>query len=430
MKIFDELGTSDAILGLSPENLAERLLVDLTGDNLHRANFLMDVERRYGNDEAVVRAYAHAWSILVNRCFLIEKSQPGFFFLSQEAEAAKKRIRDRGIAIQPRREIASRWIVERSLSGGGQGLTSLVSDKEGTTEGWFVIKELKSNADEQARRRFETETKALQKLQHPNILRIVDFDENANPPWYVSEYCTGGGLDKADLSGFDIHARLRLFLDVCRALAAAHEVGITHRDLKPENVLLRTGSGPAVLGDFGICWFAESSSDRLTRANEDIGSSFCRAPELFDGPCETVAPSADIYCLGKLLYWMVVGKGGRTGRLAREEFEREDKNLILLFGDERYELINSLLRKMIAEKPAARFQDARKAYEYCQHGIKLFLDGYNPSNRAPSRCQYCGQGGYQKQAEGHGTQVELQIMKHWFVYECQICGHTLLFSKK
>ena len=297
--IFTEFPKASDILGLSIEALADRLLLDLSGTSLQRGNFLNDVERRY-QSEFAAQAFAEAWALLVNRCFLVEWRQPDRFFVSEEAEAEKKRIRARGPLVPARRrEVAGRWTVERQLSSGGQGVTSLVHDKESLTQEMFVIKELKIVADEQARRRFAMEARALQKLKHPNILQIVQFDADSKQPWYVSEYCAGGNLDSAALDAFDIGTRLKMFLEVCSALSAAHRAGITHRDLKPENVLLRSPDGPAVLGDFGICWLAESDSERLTRANEDIGSSFCRAPELFDGPVDKVAPSADVYCLGK-----------------------------------------------------------------------------------------------------------------------------------
>lgn len=159
--IFEKFATREAVLAVPPAILAERLLLDLSGENLHRGNFLLQVNRRYGNDEAVERAYAHSWAILAHGCFLFEKQQQGWFVLSQYAEAEKERIRQRGIVARPRREGAGRWIVERPLSSEGQGPTSLARDKQSPSEDWFVIKELKSDGDEQARRRFEVETKAL-----------------------------------------------------------------------------------------------------------------------------------------------------------------------------------------------------------------------------------------------------------------------------
>jgi hypothetical protein len=427
--IFTEFPFASDILSLSAEALAERLLLDLSGSTLDRGKFLDEVESKYPG-EAVSQAFAQAWALLVSRGFVVEWRQPERFFVSEAGEVEKKKTRARGLPVPlRRREVAGRWMVVQQLSSGGQGVTSLVHDKESLTQDLFVIKELKSVADEQARRRFATEAKALQKLEHPNILRIIQFDADAKQPWYVSEYCAGGSLEKATLDAFDIGTRLQMFLDVCSALSAAHKAGITHRDLKPENILLRSLSGPAVLGDFGICWLAESNSERLTRANEDIGSSFCRAPELFDGPVDSVAPSADIYCLGKILYWIVIGKGGRSGRLAREEFERNDKDLVAIFSDARYELLNSLLRKMVTEQPAARFRDATQAYDECRDAIDLFLRGYQSINRPPSRCRYCGRGLYKNRVEGRGTAIEVGIVAEWGVYECDLCGHTMFFRK-
>jgi serine/threonine protein kinase len=428
--IFDEFPTRDAILGFRPPALAARLLLDLQGDSLNRHNFLLEVNRRYGNDEAVARAFLQAWGILVVQGHLVEKTDSGWFFVSDDAEKEKNRLRVVGTPVPtPRRLVASRWSVVRELSAGGQGVTSVVTDEQSSTGTLYVLKELKNASNAQAQRRFANEAKALAGLDHPNILKIVAFDAEADHPWYVSEFCQGGGLDRADLAMLDIGTRLRVFEDVCGALAAAHDSGITHRDLKPENILLRSSRGPAVLGDFGICWFLEADEERLTRTHEDIGSSFCRAPELFDGPLENVKPTADVYCLGKLLYWLLVGKGGRAGRVAREDFERGGRNLVTMFKDDRYEHFNILLRRMITENPSERFKDANEVLNLSQHAIELFMSNYQPINRAPSRCTYCGQGRYEQKDEGRGTSTEHALMSTWYFYICDLCGHTLLFRK-
>jgi len=427
--IFDELPRRDDVLNIATEDLAMRMLRDLKG-NLNRHNYLIGVNSRFGNDEAVEKAFLAAWAYLVRHGYFVERGEPGWFFVSPRGEEEKNKIKIAGLpAPTLRKVVGGRWAVQKELSPGGQGVTSLVKDQTGSSDELFVLKELRRAGDQQARSRFETEVKALDALRHPNILRVFDYNVTDTQPWFVTEYCAGRGLDTVAMEQLDLHTKINIFLDVCRALAAAHSTGITHRDIKPENILLKSSQGPTVLGDFGICWFVESTDDRLTKAHEDIGSSFCRAPELFDGPLNAVAPSSDIYCLGKLLYWLMVGKGGRAGRLRTEEFERSEKNLVTIHGDAKFEHVNELLRKMVAEEPSHRFADAGEVYHAAMEAFDLMENDYQPINRPPERCQYCGRGAYAERARTHGTETELSILQGWRIFECKRCGHTLLFRK-
>jgi serine/threonine-protein kinase len=361
---------------------------------------------------------------------LVEKGEPGWFFVSPRGEEEKRRITATGFpAPRARVVIGGRWLVEKELGSGGQGVTFVVRDQTAATDDLYVLKRLHRAGDTQARARFETEVKALAALDHPNILPVVDYNITDAEPWFVSEYCEGGGLDKVELHQLTLDMKCGIFLDVCSALAAAHEKRITHRDIKPENVLLKSSLGPAVLGDFGLCWLGKTDDDRLTRAHEDIGSSFCRAPELFDGPLEAVGPRSDVYCLGKLLYWLMVGEGGRAGRLHREEYDRDDKNLMQLHNDGKFDHVNGLLQRMIVQDPSGRFADAGEVHRAAVKALDLFLSGYQPLNRAPERCQYCGRGSYGERTPGSGTSVELQLMHGWHIFECKICGHTLFFRR-
>jgi serine/threonine protein kinase len=428
-RLFQKFPTRDSVIDSPTSQLAAELLLAAEGDSLNRGNFANYAGQWYGNDEEVVKAYLAAWSELVRSGYFVEKRDPGWYFISASGEAERQRLRRDGTPKQQSvRIIAGRWQIIKALSGGGQGITSIVRDLTGSPDERFVLKELRST-DTQARHRFATETRALTSLAHPNILRVIDFNVESEPPWYVSEYCAGHGLDKLTLHTLDLNTRLRLFLDVCSALGAAHARGITHRDIKPENVLLRSSNGPAILGDFGICWFAEAEEERLTRLNEDIGSSFCRAPELFDGPLHDVSPASDVYCLGKLLYWLVIGKGGRAGRLRAEEFERPDKNLVALLNDTRFDHVNDVLRRMLTEDLSQRYRDANEVYEACVRAFELVMNNYQPLGRPPHRCMYCGQGTYEEHAGGFSQSVELSLLHVWRVFQCGMCGHTLFFRK-
>src|ERR1700756_5647468 len=91
--IFDELPTRNDVGGLSATDMANRLLMSLAGDSLNRHNFLLRVQERYGQHDDVSKAYLAAWASLVSRGFLVEKGDPGWFFVSEAGEEEKKRLR-------------------------------------------------------------------------------------------------------------------------------------------------------------------------------------------------------------------------------------------------------------------------------------------------------------------------------------------------
>jgi serine/threonine protein kinase len=252
-----------------------------------------------------------------------------------------------------------RWEIIESVGEGGQAHTFLVKDNKGEGEIQYILKRLKPRSRIE---RFKREIEVVRNLSHPNIVQLIDFDLTAKEPYLVTEYCSGGSLAKAKPFWQDspIEA-LDTFQQVCEGVAFAHNNGIIHRDLKPDNIFLRSKNGPAVVGDFGICYLEEDGT-RITLTEEAVGPVHYMAPELEEGRIANVSPKSDIYSLGKLLYWLLSGgkifsrekhrdpewdlKGPRkwSGRNASEEFW---KNIYM-------EHVNRLLDKMIVNDSQQR----------------------------------------------------------------------------
>lgn len=157
----------------------------------------------------------------------------------------------------------------------------------------------------QLRERVLRESRALARLQHPNVVSIYQIIESPDSPypWIVMELVRGTSLDGRLRDGTLAPAEAaRIGRDVLAALRAAHAAGILHRDVKPGNVLLRPDGG-AVLTDFGIA--ALHDSTQLTATGELIGSPEYIAPERLRG--DETRTSSDFWSLAMLLYVAVEG---------------------------------------------------------------------------------------------------------------------------
>jgi eukaryotic-like serine/threonine-protein kinase len=160
--------------------------------------------------------------------------------------------------------------------------------------------------------RFKREGRILSLLVHPNIAELIDAGvSKTGQPYLVLDYIEGDHIDRyCDQRKLDIHARLRLFLDVLGAVAQAHVNLIVHRDLKPPNVLVRN-DGQVKLLDFGIAKLLESEEEPVqpTQLTIEGGRAMTpeyAAPEQLKG--EAITTATDVYALGVLLYLLLTGQ--------------------------------------------------------------------------------------------------------------------------
>src|SRR6266542_347232 len=170
--------------------------------------------------------------------------------------------------------------------------------------------------DEAARRRFRREARAAGRLQHTNAVTVTDFGESKNGYVYlVMELLEGSTLRDvlAKEAPLDPARSVSLMLQVSAAVAAAHEAGIIHRDLKPAKIfILPRAETPSLVKVLviGTAKLAAESLDEdepmtLTQVGTMIGTPRYMAPEQCDGA--ELAPAADVYSLGVILYEMLTG---------------------------------------------------------------------------------------------------------------------------
>jgi serine/threonine-protein kinase len=219
------------------------------------------------------------------------------------------------------------WRITAHLADGGMGAVYLAERADGQYQQAAAIKLLSpALVSEAARARLAAERQILARLTHPHIARLLDggaTDDGA--PYLVMEFVDGAPIDDwCDHHRLDTAARLRLFVQVCRAVDHAHRNLVVHRDLKPSNILV-DGSGAPKLLDFGIARLLDAEG--VTRSGERMLTPSHAAPEQITGDAVTTA--TDVYALGVLLYDLLAGRlphadtPGNPAALARAIVETE-----------------------------------------------------------------------------------------------------------
>lgn len=163
--------------------------------------------------------------------------------------------------------------------------------------------------------RFEAERQALAMMDHPNIAKVLDAGAtDQGRPYFVMELVRGVPITRfCQEASLTVPERLRLFLDVCRAVQHAHQKGVIHRDLKPSNVMVTLHDDkpvPKVI-DFGVAKATQTPlTDKtlFTRYEMFIGTPAYMSPEQAQISGLDMDTRSDIYALGVLLYELLSGR--------------------------------------------------------------------------------------------------------------------------
>ncbi|MGW0496036.1 protein kinase domain-containing protein [Streptomyces sp. NPDC003007] len=202
--------------------------------------------------------------------------------------------------------LAGRYRLDVEIGRGGMGEVWRAYDE--TLARTVAVKLLlPQDTDATATSRFRLEAQTAGRLNHPNVVGVLDFGEFDNRLYLVMELVEGDSLAGV-LNGSGALPAERvahLAAQASAGLAAAHGQGIVHRDVKPANLLL-DANGTLKIGDFGIARFLDDPGAALTATGQIVGTGLYLAPERALG--KPAGPASDMYSLGCVLYQLLSGR--------------------------------------------------------------------------------------------------------------------------
>lgn len=202
------------------------------------------------------------------------------------------------------KRLDGRYEVQEIIGVGGMAVVYKAYDS--IDDRVVAVKILKDEflANEEFRRRFKNESKAIAVLSHPNIVKVFDVSYGETLQYIVMEYIEGITLKEyIENKTISWKEAVHFITQILRALQHAHDKGIVHRDIKPQNIML-IQNGNIKVTDFGIARF--SRSETRTMSENAIGSVHYISPEQARG--DITDDKADIYSVGVVLYEMLTGQ--------------------------------------------------------------------------------------------------------------------------
>jgi serine/threonine protein kinase len=246
-----------------------------------------------------------------------------------------------------------------------------------------AIKVLKPElaAIDHIRQRFENEARIMASLNHPSIVRVLDYIEEPDMLAIVMEYLEGQNLDEwvQENGAMQQELLIPLFSKVLDAFEYAHDKNIVHRDIKPSNIFLDKNRDPKIL-DFGIAKLVQEGSKVLTQTGTQMGTPIYMSPEQVHDS-KHIDHRSDIYSLGVTLWFCLAGKApyNTYDESTFAIFKKIDSEpLPELNLSEDY---NKIIRKATAKDKEARFGDCAS---FLQLLIVLKSKGEIPPNELSS----------------------------------------------
>lgn len=257
-------------------------------------------------------------------------------------------------------KFSSRYQLDRKLGSGGMGAVYRAYDS--VLKKNVAVKLLLPSLNQNMAVRFQQEAKTAAKLDHPNIIRVLDFGQTDKGECYlIMEYLKGQTLEDMVKSNgpLEVDSALPIFEQICMGMQHAHSHGVLHRDVKPSNIMVNPESMHATIVDFGVAKFL-SEDMSVTGKGKPLGSPAYMSPEQAQG--QGVDIRSDIYSMGCLMYMTLVGEPPLYGSTSLETIKKQIEEPAPLLNDQPREgkfsdQLEIIVEKALEKNPDDRFSD-------------------------------------------------------------------------
>lgn len=319
----------------------------------------------------------------------------------EKQEEIKLRVHDEGAASKPELKvpdatanaqsvardlevgemIAEKYEISSLIGAGAMG--SVYRVQQVFLDQKFALKTINPTSTTSIKlQRFQKEAQAAGRLDHPNIIRTIDFGLiDGTQPYLVMDFAEGQTFDKylEKIGSVKVQDAIDIFIPIFEAIEYAHRQGVVHRDIKPSNIVLNHGpNGPIPkLFDFGIAKLATEDTDAqtLTKTGEIFGTPLYMSPEQCSG--KKVDGRSDIYSLGCVLFEALTSAPPFMGSsyvetLVQHLNQRTPTLKEATMGRTKFsDDIEKIVEKLLAKDPAQRYQTAAAVVE----DLKLLKKG-------------------------------------------------------
>lgn len=286
--------------------------------------------------------------------------------------------------------LGGRYVLQEVVGTGGMSVVYRATDLKRHCDVAVKVLRKELMGDPAFVKRFEHEARAVSRLDHPNIISMMDVGQDGDVRYIVMEYVPGYTLKQfiAQRGRVAPQEAINITLEILAAVNHAHKHHIIHRDLKPQNILL-ADSGTVKVSDFGIA--QQKDLGNTINTSEVLGSVHYISPEQARGFAAN--EQSDLYSVTVMLYEMVTGRVPFDGETPTAIAVKQIKEAPIpprQFESAVSHALEEVILKGMEKDPRRRYQSAAEMAADLRHALRSpsggFVDGEHEPKR-PVRCK-------------------------------------------